>query len=317
MWQFDPADLHLVCSPMYHTVSIRFSTNTLLAGGSLVILSRFDAATALDVLRRHRPNTAFLVPTHLQRILRRPGPRCRRAVRLAAPPRPRRRALSRVGQAGHHGAGRSRHGVGVLRLDRGAVQRLLARRMARAPGERGAGPAGSPLSIEPVADDEHAGDSGDGAGPSGPTCPTSPASATGATPRPPRGAWRGAACTVGDLAASRRRLPLSHGPPPRPHHQRGRQRVPGRDRERAGRGCRDRRGGGVRAARRTVGPARLRGLRGESGPRAWRGGPAGRRVGPPRPVQAAQDVRRRPGSAPHRHRQARCAGPCPSTSGWR
>ncbi|HEY1443434.1 MAG TPA: AMP-binding protein [Acidimicrobiales bacterium] len=73
VWHFDPADLHMVCSPMYHTVSIRFSTNTLLAGGSLAILSRFDAGTALDTLRRLRPTTAFLVPTHLQRILQHPG----------------------------------------------------------------------------------------------------------------------------------------------------------------------------------------------------------------------------------------------------
>jgi acyl-CoA synthetase (AMP-forming)/AMP-acid ligase II len=58
---------------MYHTVSIRFSTNTLLAGGSLAILSRFDAGTALDTLRRLRPTTAFLVPTHLQRILHHTG----------------------------------------------------------------------------------------------------------------------------------------------------------------------------------------------------------------------------------------------------
>jgi acyl-CoA synthetase (AMP-forming)/AMP-acid ligase II len=69
VWHFEPSDLHLVCSPMYHTVSIRFSTNTLLAGGSLAILSRFDASTALETLRRLRPTTAFLVPTHLQRIL--------------------------------------------------------------------------------------------------------------------------------------------------------------------------------------------------------------------------------------------------------
>ena len=73
VWRFDASDLHLVCSPMYHTVSVRFSTITLLAGGSLVILSRFDAATALDALRRLRPTTAFLVPTHLQRILQHPG----------------------------------------------------------------------------------------------------------------------------------------------------------------------------------------------------------------------------------------------------
>jgi long-chain acyl-CoA synthetase len=72
VWHFDRSDLHLVCSPMYHTVSVRFSTGTLLAGGSLAILSRFDAATALDTLRRQRPRTAFLVPTHLQRILQCP-----------------------------------------------------------------------------------------------------------------------------------------------------------------------------------------------------------------------------------------------------
>jgi acyl-CoA synthetase (AMP-forming)/AMP-acid ligase II len=73
VWNFDPSDLHMVCSPMYHTVSVRFSTTTLLAGGSLAILSRFDAGTALDTLRRLRPTTAFLVPTHLQRILQHPG----------------------------------------------------------------------------------------------------------------------------------------------------------------------------------------------------------------------------------------------------
>jgi long-chain acyl-CoA synthetase len=69
VWHFDDHDLHLVCSPMYHTVSVRFSSGTLLSGGSLAILSRFDAATALGALRRLRPTTAFLVPTHLQRIL--------------------------------------------------------------------------------------------------------------------------------------------------------------------------------------------------------------------------------------------------------
>jgi acyl-CoA synthetase (AMP-forming)/AMP-acid ligase II len=69
VWHFDPSDLHLVCSPMYHTVSVRFSAGTLLSGGSLAILEHFDAATALTALRRLRPRTAFLVPTHLQRIL--------------------------------------------------------------------------------------------------------------------------------------------------------------------------------------------------------------------------------------------------------
>jgi acyl-CoA synthetase (AMP-forming)/AMP-acid ligase II len=72
VWHFDPEDLHMVCSPMYHTVSIRFAGGTLLAGGSLAILSRFHAPTALDTLRRLRPTTTFLVPTHLQRMLQSP-----------------------------------------------------------------------------------------------------------------------------------------------------------------------------------------------------------------------------------------------------
>ncbi len=73
VWHFDADDLHMVCSPMYHTVSVRFCAGTLLSGGSLAILGRFDASTALDVLRRLRPTTAFLVPTHLQRILQEPA----------------------------------------------------------------------------------------------------------------------------------------------------------------------------------------------------------------------------------------------------
>jgi acyl-CoA synthetase (AMP-forming)/AMP-acid ligase II len=69
VWHFDRRDLHMVCSPMYHTVAVRFSAGTLLSGGSLVVLSRFDAEVALDTLRRLRPTTAFLVPTHLNRML--------------------------------------------------------------------------------------------------------------------------------------------------------------------------------------------------------------------------------------------------------
>lgn len=73
LWEFSPGDLHLVCSPMYHTVSVRFAAGTLGRGGSVAILTRYDAATALDVLRRLRPTTAFLAPVHLQRLLAVPG----------------------------------------------------------------------------------------------------------------------------------------------------------------------------------------------------------------------------------------------------
>jgi long-chain acyl-CoA synthetase len=69
LWAFDPSDTHLVCSPMYHSVSIRFAAGTLLRGGRLVILSRFDAPLAAAAVRRYRPTTTFLAPTALQRLM--------------------------------------------------------------------------------------------------------------------------------------------------------------------------------------------------------------------------------------------------------
>ena len=35
LWSFRPDDVHLVCSPMYHSVSVRFAGGTLLRGGTL------------------------------------------------------------------------------------------------------------------------------------------------------------------------------------------------------------------------------------------------------------------------------------------
>jgi len=69
LWGFEAADRHLVCSPMYHSVSIRFAAGTLLRGGRLIVLSRFDAATAASAVVRYRPTTTFLAPTALQRLL--------------------------------------------------------------------------------------------------------------------------------------------------------------------------------------------------------------------------------------------------------
>ncbi len=69
LWGFDAGDTHLVCSPMYHSVSIRLASASLLRGGRLIILSRFDAGLAAQVLSRHRPTTTFVAPTALQRLL--------------------------------------------------------------------------------------------------------------------------------------------------------------------------------------------------------------------------------------------------------
>ncbi len=71
-WSFGPDDVHLVCSPMHHSVSIRFAAGTLLRGGTCVVLSRFDAPVAQAVLLGRRgpvPTTTFMAPAALTRLL--------------------------------------------------------------------------------------------------------------------------------------------------------------------------------------------------------------------------------------------------------
>ncbi|HXN59192.1 MAG TPA: AMP-binding protein, partial [Acidimicrobiales bacterium] len=227
VWHFDPADLHLVCSPMYHTVCVRFCTNTLLAGGSLAVLSRFDAALALRTLRRHRPTTAFLVPTHLQRMLRSPelGPdemfdSLRLLAHAGAPcPEPLKRAtMARVlpGRVWEF------YGSTEAQFTVCSPEEWLEH-----PGTVGRARAGRTLSVVPVDGGDGADDNDDGHAPSdarprpsggGRLGPSDARPAESAEPgtiwatmpafarfsywrneEATRQAWRGDACTVGDL----------------------------------------------------------------------------------------------------------------------
>jgi acyl-CoA synthetase (AMP-forming)/AMP-acid ligase II len=69
VWGFTADDVHLVCGPLYHSGPHRFAVNTLLYGGRVVGLDRFDATTALDAIAQHGVTTTFAVPTHLSRLL--------------------------------------------------------------------------------------------------------------------------------------------------------------------------------------------------------------------------------------------------------
>jgi long-chain acyl-CoA synthetase len=72
LWSFAPDDVHLVCSPMYHSVSIRFAGGTLLRGGTVMVLARFDADVARAALAGHHgptPTTTFMAPSSLGRLL--------------------------------------------------------------------------------------------------------------------------------------------------------------------------------------------------------------------------------------------------------
>ena len=73
IWDFRPDDVHLVCGPLYHSGPHRFALNTLLYGGSVMLLDGFDAGAALSAIVEHRVTTTFAVPTHLARLLTDPG----------------------------------------------------------------------------------------------------------------------------------------------------------------------------------------------------------------------------------------------------
>ncbi len=73
LWGFSDLDTHLVCSPMYHSVSIRLAGTALLRGGRVVVVPRFDAAVAVAALDHFEPTTTFMAPTALQRVLAESG----------------------------------------------------------------------------------------------------------------------------------------------------------------------------------------------------------------------------------------------------
>ncbi|GAA2445975.1 AMP-binding protein [Actinomadura vinacea] len=62
----------LVLAPMYH-VNAFATLNNLLAGDRLVVMEKFDAALALELIERHRVTTFTATPTMLQRMADVPG----------------------------------------------------------------------------------------------------------------------------------------------------------------------------------------------------------------------------------------------------
>jgi bile acid-coenzyme A ligase len=62
----------LVLAPMYHVTAFS-ALHNLLAGDRVVVLERFDAALALELIERHRITTFIATPTMLQRMADSPG----------------------------------------------------------------------------------------------------------------------------------------------------------------------------------------------------------------------------------------------------
>ena len=62
----------LVVSPLYHVNGFAYASPPLLEGAHSIVMERFDAAQAVELIERHRISFTVMVPTMLQRIARLP-----------------------------------------------------------------------------------------------------------------------------------------------------------------------------------------------------------------------------------------------------
>jgi fatty-acyl-CoA synthase/long-chain acyl-CoA synthetase len=65
--------VHLAAGPLYHSAPGSFATYTLVFGGTVVVLPRFDPEAALAAIARHRCTSTFMAPTLLKRIVELPA----------------------------------------------------------------------------------------------------------------------------------------------------------------------------------------------------------------------------------------------------
>jgi acyl-CoA synthetase (AMP-forming)/AMP-acid ligase II len=65
----DPAQVHLVAGPLYHSAPGGFALYAQMVGGTVVVMRKFDPQEALRLVERHRCTTTFMAPTLLKRIV--------------------------------------------------------------------------------------------------------------------------------------------------------------------------------------------------------------------------------------------------------
>ena len=67
--KMDPAEIHLVCCPLYHSAPSYFANVTFILGGTLVYQPRFDPEQLLELVAEHKVTSTHLVPTMVTRLL--------------------------------------------------------------------------------------------------------------------------------------------------------------------------------------------------------------------------------------------------------
>jgi len=68
-----PGETQLIPAPLYHTNGFAVCHNGLFEDQLLILMERFDAAQAVDLIERHRVTVMCLAPTMLLRMIRLPG----------------------------------------------------------------------------------------------------------------------------------------------------------------------------------------------------------------------------------------------------
>jgi long-chain acyl-CoA synthetase len=72
-WGLDEHDVHLMVGPAYHAGPSYWAQMHLAFGASVVVMRRWDAARALELIARHHVTTTHMVPANFQRILALPA----------------------------------------------------------------------------------------------------------------------------------------------------------------------------------------------------------------------------------------------------
>jgi len=87
LWDARPRETYLVCSPLYHSAPHRITISALAAGARVVVFDRFDAGEIARAFVEEEIAGAFLVPTHLRRLLAGPftAPAARRILHAGEP----------------------------------------------------------------------------------------------------------------------------------------------------------------------------------------------------------------------------------------
>jgi long-chain acyl-CoA synthetase len=69
LWDPRPGETYLVCSPLYHSAPHRITIAALAAGAEVLVFESFDVAGVARAFEQEDVAGAFLVPTHLRRLL--------------------------------------------------------------------------------------------------------------------------------------------------------------------------------------------------------------------------------------------------------